>query len=381
LAPVAAFGTFDELRSDFAAPSLTTVTLRHALNAFRPILQRLEEIPDLTGHPDHDGLLVLGLAYTRQKPVEATWNPRQSDALWYPLLGPVPAARRRLEGLAELDLLHRRFFKRASICGRCGSSRLSAYEACIECGGGHLAEEEIVHHYACGHEAAESTFLVERDLVCPKCRKELRHLGVDYDKPGMIVACGGCGTVMAEPQVAFDCLDCGHATPGDGIETIDWFHYDLTHDGIAAVHDGRLPHIDFANLLTPFSRAYPVRDFVMLARECLNVAERYDRPFALVEVSVTNAEELRDNFGSDRLTATFRMIVDVFAESVREVDLIAATADQRIILVLPETPEASALILTNRFEETVKETIELPVQLENTVATGKAAADILENCQ
>lgn len=383
LAPVAVFGHAQEQapRADFSAPAPTLVALRQAHIAFGGICRRLAELPPLAEHPDRDALLPLALAHTRQAPIDAAWNPDRKDAVWYPLLGAVAAPRQQLESLAGFDLLQRRFFRRASVCDRCASSRLCAYEACVECGGGCLAEEEIVHHYACGHEAAESAFLSGRELICPKCRKELRHLGVDYDKPGSVVSCGDCGKIMAEPRVAFDCLDCGHATPGDGIKTVDWFHYDLTQAGVAALHDGRLPYLSFRDLLTPFSRAYPVHDFVMLARESLRVAARYDRPFSLMAVSVTNAEALRDQYGSGRLAAAFRMVVDLFVETVREADRITATGDQRVLIALPETPESNAAVLMKRFEERVRDAIELPVALESAVATGQAAHDLIEACE
>ncbi len=378
LAPVALFGFFEGTRADFSAPSLTPVTMQQAIAVLRPIRDRLVEIPSIEGTPDQDGLLVLGFAHTRRKSIEAEWRPAEREAVGYPLLGAAPAMRRQLESLAELGLLHRRFFKRTNICGRCASSRLCAYEACMQCGCGQLNEEEIIHHYACGHEAAQSGFLRDRDLICPKCKKELRHFGVDYDKPGVVVACRDCGKVMAEPRVAFDCLDCGHTTPGDGIETTDWYHYDLAADGVAALLEGRLPHLDFAELLAPQLRTYPLRDFVLLTRESLRVAARYDRPFSMMSVAVTNREALGSEHGAARTAAAFRLMVDVFAESVREADLVAVGADQTVLIALPETSAEHGRAVARRFEDAVTNIVDLPIALHIRVEEGEAAVDLVE---
>ncbi len=378
LAPIAAFGFFEDLRTDFAAPSLTPVTLRQAVGVLRPICERLADIPDIDGKPDQDGLLALGLAVTRQKPIEAAWHPDGRDAVWYPLLGAMPGARRQLETFADLGLVQRRFFKRANNCGRCASSRLNVYECCVQCGGAQLGEEEIVHHYACGQEAAQSAFIQDQELVCPKCRKKLRHFGVDYDKPGTVITCRDCDKIMADPRVAFDCLDCGHTTPGDGIETLDWHHYDVVADGIAALHEGHLPQIDFNAILPARLRTYSERDFRMLAAEAARVAERYGRPFSMMAVSVINREELGEEHGAARTGAAFRLMVDLLAESVREADIVTVTRDQTIMVTLPETAEAGAMVIANRFRDSVAESVDLPIRLDISVDAESGAADMLE---
>ncbi len=380
LAPVATFGLFDfDATADFAAPMANAVTVRQAMSVLGPICARLTELPDLAGHPDRDGLLPLAIAFSRQRPIGAIWNPARREAVWYPALGGAPTARRQLEGLADLGLMGRRFYKRLSLCGGCGGSRLSAYEACVGCGSAQLLEEKIIHHYACGHETGESRFLQGRELICPKCAKELRHFGVDYDKPGSVLSCAACETVMVEPRVAFDCLDCGHTTPGEGIETLDWFHYGLVSEGVAALREGRLPHLDFAQLLPSYGRTYPLRDFLLLAQEVLRVAERYERPFAMITLKVLNREELARDHGAADTNAAFRQLVELFAESVRKADLVTAGLDRDVLVALPETTESDAGAVVQRFEASLAEAASLPIELDVKVVAKADARQLLES--
>lgn len=379
LAPVVTFGLYGDLRADFTAPIASPVTLRQAFATLGPIAEQLSELPDIAGHPDEDGLFALGLAHSRRKNFEAAWNPRRQDGIWYPFLGPVSKPRRRLEMLAELGLLRRKFFKRVNACGQCGSARLNAFEACVSCSSAQLSEEDLVHHYPCGYKAAEAEFVSDRDLNCPKCLKALRHLGVDYDRPGTVLTCVDCKTVMADPVIVLECMDCNHANPGNGVETVDWFNYELTPEGVTAFMDGRLPHLDFTALLSPLPRTYPLRDFVLLVREGIKVAQRYERPFSMMSITVANRGALDREYGVAQTAAAFRAMIDIFAANMREVDFMSANRSQSAVVAMPETPESNAEALATRLRKTVAESIELPIELLVRVASGDAAASMLED--
>jgi Thaumarchaeal output domain 1 len=155
----------------------------------------LAELSFGAAHEDRAELTLFRIAYSRDAPIEASFATDSILLVDYRLLWRISAARQRLEALADLDLLRRNFFTRTHACGRCQSARLHAYEACPACGGGNLVDQPIVHHYRCGWQAPQSRFAGSRLLVCPKCRRELRHFGVDYGKPGIVVVCRGCGAV------------------------------------------------------------------------------------------------------------------------------------------------------------------------------------------
>lgn len=126
------------------------------------------------------------------------------------------------------SLLERKFFDRFHVCTQCFSSRLHIREECPKCRSAQLQEESYIHHFRCGHLGAESKFRQGAKLVCPKCRQDLVHFSVDYDKPGTAVVCLSCGNTGSEPAVGFRCLDCSSHFDGDQASTKDIFSYRLT---------------------------------------------------------------------------------------------------------------------------------------------------------
>jgi len=340
--PIADFAGNQGLRCDFASERLDPPAIAAFRDLSTPIWRRLAELPFRAAHEDRAELTLLRIAYSRDAAIEASFTPDSSLLVDYHLLGRISAARQRLEALADLDLLRRHFFTRTYACGRCQSARLHAYEACPACGGGNLVDEPIVHHYRCGWQAPESRFADRRLLVCPKCRRELRHFGVDYGKPGIAVVCRGCGAVEDEPVANFACLDCAAVTPSADSSPTDWHHYELTEEGLRALHDGRLPRLDITPVLQRHGRAFSPHEFSLLAGEALRVACRYERPFALARLTVANIDQLRRELGPVTVDSSFRLAIDAAVGLLRDSDFVTADGPASMLIGFPETSAAVA---------------------------------------
>jgi hypothetical protein len=376
--PVADFAGNQGLRRDFAADRLE----QPAIAAFRefsaPIWRRLAELPFRSAREDRPELTLLRIAYSRAAAIEASFAPDSTLLVDYRLLGRISAARQRLEALADLDLLRRRFFTRTHACCRCGSARLHAYEACPACGGGNLVDEPIVHHYRCGWQAAESRFADGRLLVCPKCRRELRHFGVDYGKPGIAVVCRGCGAVEDEPLANFACLDCAAVTPSADSSPTDWHHYELTEEGLRALRDGRLPHLNIAPLLERYGRAFSPREFSLLAAEALRVARRYERPFALARLTVANLDQLRQELGPMAVDSAFRLAIDASVGLLRDSDFVTPDGPASMLIGFPETSAVLAAKVLDRVKKEVAVVVAAPLEIAVTTAEGERASALLD---
>ena len=269
--PIADFAQNHGLRCDFRGDALDNSAMAAFRDHVEPIARRLAEIPFHANREDRTQLAILRLAYSRDVAIEASFSADSKLLVDYRLLGREASLRQRLEGLADLDLLRRRFFTRTRACTSCGSARLHAFEGCHACGSGDLGEEWIVHHYRCGWQAPESYFLQGRLLVCPKCGRELRHFGVDYGKPGVVVACRQCGRFDAEPVPMFVWVDCAATSATTQNSPTDWYHYDLTEEGTRALRDGRLRRLSIAPVLERHGRGFSLPQ-VNLCCEMVNVA-------------------------------------------------------------------------------------------------------------
>ena len=140
--------------------------------------------------------------------------------------------------MARQGLLESKFVDRMHACPSCRSRRLNVREECLKCASPALTETPIVHHYTCQYEGPETDFRRGAALICPKCLKQLRHYGSDYDKPGHILFCGACGGSNSEAAVGFSCLDCGAHAQGETCPTVDIFAYEITDAAMAKLTRG-----------------------------------------------------------------------------------------------------------------------------------------------
>lgn len=200
--------------------------------------------------------------------------------------------------LSEQKLVDRKFFDRFHVCNSCRSVRLNVREECFECRSPNLTETTLVHHFRCAYQGPLQDFQQGADLVCPKCSRELRHFGVDYDKPGIVISCNSCGASASDAAVGFQCLDCGQHTDGEMIQTSDVFEYSLTEKGIAFVEEGPIvvgggqKQLKFAEL--------PLELVIELNKSAREFTET-SRPFCLMNVGYPDRRALTSEHG-------FRMV-------------------------------------------------------------------------
>lgn len=372
------------LRGDFASPTLAPPAIEEMLAAFTPIRERLGELPPIVapGQRDFDKLAILGLAYSRGRAIEAERTPSAPETVTYPLLQGRPGLesampRTDLEGLANIDLLERRFFTRVLTCSACTSGRMCAFEACVECGSAHLSEEPIIHHYRCGFQDGESRFMQGVDLVCPKCKHELRHFGVDYGRPGTLVRCSACQQVMTEPQPAFHCLDCQATVRGEQATAVDWHTYVLTERGISAARIADVPHFDIAVMTRAFARTYPVKDFILLAQEQLLVSGRYQRPMAIGAVTIRNLPAMREKIGGGGASEIINLLIQIIVESLRETDFATVPKDDTLMVAMPETEKVAAELVLGRIRVAAGASLAFPVEIGIDVVDGDGAIALL----
>lgn len=354
--PIIDFRAEPAAESDIAVAGTGDAAIAEATRRAEPMLARLTELPRLAGRPDSTELQVLAIAYLRDGEMKVAWDPSRPEMVSYPVLTGLSEPRRYLDALADAGLLERIFFDRLHQCASCGSSRLNVREECPSCQAGHLEEESLIHHYRCAYQGLEREFLQGDRLICPKCRRELRHYGVDYDRPGTAYYCKHCSKTASEPVVGFLCADCGAHTAGDAASRHDWHHYRLTGEGRDALLTGRLPARSLAESMREMvPGVLSRRHFELIAGFQRQIAERYERPLSGWRLTVEPAEGAAALGLADRERA-FRLVAEVVAQAVRDCD--AVTAEENEVRVLmPETDEAGAKVAIERVRKRLEETV------------------------
>lgn len=364
LKPVMAFGSAPHPRADYQANDCNETTIREGLTQLEELYRALETQANYTHTSDMLPLTVLALAQSRHKPITAQWQSGITEMVEYPLLCGIDRPLEILEMLSGMELLVQKPFQRLYQCSQCESSRVSAREECPACHSCFIDETPLVHHYRCGYLAPESEFFEDRQLVCPKCHKEMRHYGVDYDKPDTQYTCSACNETNPDPDVGFICADCKQHTPGASISSVDRYHYQLSADGLRTLQAGLLPNAAITDYVQNLHAYYSPRDFLNLAQQALRVAKRYERQLCGISIKITNVDELTVAIGRQAMSKSFLLLSEVIAQNLRDTDLLTSR-EQDIFLALPETDAKNTTLLVKRLSKQIKATVSTPIEFTN----------------
>jgi CheY-like chemotaxis protein len=267
-------------------------------------------------HTDDISEKLLGRMFVMGGMLTPRYDPDYREYISYNTLLDFQSIDKEIRDLDARGFVEKEFFDRFHCCHRCGSSRAHVHERCLDCGSANLDEEAYLHHFRCAYQGPESDFVRGRDLVCPKCRRELSHFSVDYDKPGTTMKCRSCGKSTSEPAVAFVCMDCGAPSPAELMTMRDVYSYKLTEQGIRfieagrALLDGKHAALRFAGLplallisLDAASKAYQAsgKPFTLLSFACRNARaiELSDGLRILNRSRDLFLENIRNTFGQD----------------------------------------------------------------------------------
>ncbi len=239
--------------------------------------------------------------------------------------------------LTSEGLLKRSFVDRLHGCPKCASVRLNVREECFECRSPNLEETAIVHHFKCAYQGPLRDFQQGSDLVCPKCARELRHFGVDYDKPGTVISCRHCGASSSDAAVGFKCLDCGAHTDGEVMETHDVHAFELTEKGRAFAEEGFIVtgaaqrNLKFAEL--------PL-DLVIALNKSARLYSDDARPFCLVTAGYPQRRMQLAEHGPRLVELSRRQMVENLRNYFADAANIHQGTDFDYILLDRMTPES-----------------------------------------
>jgi len=114
----------------------------------------------------------------------------------------------QIEELEKRGLIRRTGFKSFSVCPVCGYSLSTINLVCPSCKTQTLIKSEFLLHYECNYLGEISEFIKDTEqYVCPKCRKELKKVGIDYGRPGKLYKCKKCNEITQFPLVMLECMN------------------------------------------------------------------------------------------------------------------------------------------------------------------------------
>jgi hypothetical protein len=233
------------------------------------------------------------------------------------------------------------------LCSGCGYFQLNFREVCPRCRSANLTEEMNIHHFRCGYVGGETEF---PDMRCPKCRRRLKHIGVDYDLPSVSFRCFSCKEVFGEPQVANLCIKCGKDTPVE--ETLKRIvrSYFLTPEGKRYAVDGRR---EISSLIKSELGLLEFEVFKEIFSVQTAITERSGKNFLLILVRGTMSESPGKKIEKDgNISNLTRQSTAKLREILRTQDIITAPPDGGILALAAETSREKADCIAERIRGT-----------------------------
>lgn len=180
---------------------------------------------------------VLRFMFTRNRPLRPIKDRTSRIGYKYPILSSgfeEEAPKLEIDTLQEAmekDFFSATFQDRMHLCSKCHSGFLNYKELDPKSGSANLITENLIHHFVCAYVGPQGDFMQGESMVCPKCNKTLRHIGVDYDKPSVMYKCLDNDNYFQEPDLKAECMHCGHSNDLESLQEYDIFTFVLTDEG------------------------------------------------------------------------------------------------------------------------------------------------------
>lgn len=101
-------------------------------------------------------------------------------------------------------------------CNQCNSVKVMQMFFCPSCQKTNFNKSRLVEHFDCGNFSPEKDY---KNNICPKCKKELKALGVDYRIIKDRYVCNNCEDIFQEMSSRFLCLKCNNRF---ALEDAEW---------------------------------------------------------------------------------------------------------------------------------------------------------------
>ncbi len=283
-----------------------------------------------------------------------------------------------MEGLERSLLLKWELEDKVNLCPYCQHFQINFREICPECRSLEVKEEATIHHFRCACVARETDFREGPVLRCPKCRKELRHIGVDYDKPTEDLWCASCGSNFYETQVQCFCINCGKIFPPE--ETLLKYikKYTLTPAGVDAAESGVLPGVGLLHLLKGEVDLYNYDVFKELFRLEVLRCRRYKYASSLARVTMKNFNEILQAKGMGYAQSFTREFATIFKQTFRETDILTELDANNFLALCTNCGNVNVKKALERLRERSKSVFKMELDLDYNIIDLRAENEDLE---
>jgi hypothetical protein len=132
------------------------------------------------------------------------------------------------------------FNKKSSIsllkCNSCNSLDFYNKFVCTLCKSSNIIRGITIGHDSCGNVDFDYKYMtLDGTLVCEKCNKKLKAIGVDYSKIGYFYKCLECSALLPDMDQHYLCLKCGTTSSSseDKLQILHLYSYTVDLQKVA----------------------------------------------------------------------------------------------------------------------------------------------------
>jgi hypothetical protein len=362
-------GILDSADANIAYSSINIAQLETLASELESCNQWIEHLL-LKGVTTDSNLTVKVLRFitSRNLPLMPIMTSRHNNGFIYPKLQPMftkqdTTAVELLSYLNKQQLLTTKLENKAHFCNHCDSAFLNFKEACPDCGSDNLDVNDLIHHFVCANVSEIDDYRRDDDdLVCPKCDKKLKHIGVDYDKPSVVVRCNECLHRFQDAHVITQCYNCERTSEPKNLALKKIYSYTVSALGQNAALYG-LESI-LTNILDKELMLHSISEFSKFLKvESARIA-RYERSESiLVIISISNLDKIYIKLGN-KSVEIFTELCRVFKAIFRDSDVICARNESIFTVLMTDTSVLGGETAMKRLVEAIETLLTQNIDIE-----------------
>lgn len=216
------------------------------------------------------------------------------------------------------------------LCSTCKSSLLNYIETCPNCQSIDVIERVLLHCFTCGYVGDETQFTRKGKLECPKCLTQIRHIGVDYDRPLETFLCNTCDSTFIESDTMVRCFNCDNLSSISSLIAKKIFTYKLGGFSEYYLRNDDLilsSTLDFEDVIEPYY-------FSSLLPWLNKTAFRYGQKHCLMALHFNSVEKELECKYKDSLRELVEQLSKKIFRIVRDTDICCNYRDNLMLVFM-----------------------------------------------
>jgi hypothetical protein len=274
------------------------------------------------------------------------------------------------------------FEERVYLCNNCYNGYLMYREVCPHCNSSHISSQDLVHHFPCAYVGPIADFknTIDNTLSCPKCHKNLRHIGVDYDKPSVINHCNSCDKSFQDFYIKAKCLSCSNDVEVQYLISKNIYKYKLTKKGRAVAVSGMM---NAAEVVEEIQGTIALDTYkIMLHYQIERMRNNKSLKSFIMIMNLENIFELYNKIGNKAYRKLLEDIVMLVRENITPSDYISIESQSTMHLCLndvePYHVDYMVRTITHKLKKTIADNFnnfELVMRIEQQQLQSSTSAD------